>query len=455
MSGTLPHDFLFGVATASYQIEGATTEDGRGRSVWDDFCDEPGRIRDGSSGAVACDSYHRYLDDVALLRGLDVDAYRFSIAWPRVLPQGRGRINQAGLDYYDRLVDALCDNGIEPCATLFHWDLPSALEAEGGWLQRSTAEAFAAYAEIVAERLADRVRMWIPVNEPAVVTMLGYGAGMHAPGRALGLGALPAAHHLLLGHGLAVAALRAAGARLVGTANNHTPVWAASDDPGDVAAAGFYDSLHNRLYADPILLGTYPEGFGALIPGPVAEDLAVISAPLDFYGFNYYNPTRIGAVGGAAARATPPQEEVDADVPFAMLPIEGYPLTAFGWPVVPDGLRELVMTLTQRYGSRLPPLYVTENGCSYATGPDEGRRVEDTERIQYLAAHLDALAQARAQGADVRGYFAWSLLDNFEWAEGYTQRFGLVHVDFESGVRTRKDSYAWYREQIAATRARR
>ncbi|MEI2775528.1 MAG: GH1 family beta-glucosidase [Tetrasphaera sp.] len=446
--GALPADFVFGVSTASYQIEGAVTADGRGRSVWDDFCDRPGAIVDGSSGAVACDSYHRYAEDVALIRGLGADAYRFSIAWPRVIPDGTGAVNPAGLDYYDRLVDALCDAGVKPCATLFHWDLPSPLEAVGGWVERDTAQAFAAYAQVVAERLADRVAMWCPVNEPVIVTQLGYGNGMHAPGKTLGLGALPVAHHLLLGHGLAVAALRAAGAAAVGAANNHTPVWPLSQEPADLVGAQFYDALHNRLFADPMLLGSYPDGFAALVPGPVADDLEIISAPLDFYGFNYYFPTLAGAPGGAGDPA------IDTSgLPFTIHRIEGYPRTDFDWPVVPDGLRELLVQLQQRYAEHLPPMYVTENGCADAVEPDASGRAADPERIAYLDGHLAAVAQAREEGARIDGYFCWSLMDNFEWAEGYTKRFGLVHIDLETGTRTPRDSYAWYRDYIAATRA--
>jgi beta-glucosidase len=444
--GTLPADFLFGVSTASYQIEGGVSEDGRGRSVWDDFCDRPGVITDGSSGAVACDSFHRSGNDIAAMAELGIAAYRFSIAWPRVIPQGRGQVNQAGLDYYDRLVDGLLAHGIRPCPTLFHWDLPSPLEEAGGWLERDTAQAFGEYAAVVADRLADRADMWFPINEPNVVTYLGYGTGAHAPGRALGLGALPVAHHLLLGHGLAVAALRAAGAASIGCANHHSPVWAASESPEDQAAAAFCDATFNRLFAEPILLGAYPEGLGDLLPGPVAEDLRLIGAPLDFYGINYYNPVL------AAATPGPGEAAESTGLPYFFRRIEGYPRTDFDWPVVPDGLRELVVQLTQRYGDRLPPIYITENGCSDNTGPDSVGRVADSRRIDYVDSHLAALGDAIDQGADVRGYFQWSLLDNFEWADGYTQRFGLIHVDFDTLTRTPKDSFAWYRDRIAANR---
>ncbi|WP_327047540.1 GH1 family beta-glucosidase [Microbispora sp. NBC_01189] len=414
--------FLWGTATASYQIEGAVAEDGRGPSIWDTFSHTPHKTRDGHTGDVACDHYHRYAEDVALMAGLGVDAYRFSIAWPRILPTGRGRVNQAGLDFYDRLVDALHEKGITPVPTLFHWDLPQALEDEGGWLDRDTSRYFADYAAVVADRLADRVSMWITLNEPFVHMVYGYALGMHAPGRTLMLGALPAAHHQLLGHGLATQALRAAGARDVLITNNCTPVWPASGSEQDLAAAEAYDILHNRLFNDPVLTGAYPDlsAYGAEVPVK-AGDLETIAQPLDGLGVNYYMPTRISRPGGGG-------------LPFEFEPITGHPVTAFGWPVVPGGLRELLGSLTARYGGALPPVYVTENGCSY-----DG--LDDQERIAYLDGHIRAMREA---DADVRGYFVWSLLDNFEWAEGYHQRFGLVHVDFATRMRTPKASYHWF-----------
>ena len=331
----LPEGFEFGASTASYQIEGATNEDGRGTSIWDTFCAEPGRIVDGSSGEVAGDHYHRYAEDVALMKGLGLDGYRFSIAWPRIQPEGSGKPSRKGLDFYDRLIDELLAKGIKPMATLFHWDLPQTLEDKGGWLNRDTAQRFAEYAILVGMRFADRVEHWIPVNEPNVVTMLGYALGMHAPGRQLMFDALPVAHHLLLAHGQAVNALRAVGAKSIGTANNHTPVWAASSGDEDKEAANAYATLWNRLFADPMLRGAYPEGFDALMPGPVAEDLKTIGAPLDFYGVNYYNPTRV-----AGPNSDLPSDEgapAMEGLPFRMVPVEGYPRTDFGWPVVASG----------------------------------------------------------------------------------------------------------------------
>ncbi|GAA2688994.1 GH1 family beta-glucosidase [Streptomyces lunalinharesii] len=436
-----PRGFLWGVSTSAAQIEGAVDEDGRGPSAWDTFAAGAGRIKDGSDPRVTTDHYHRYREDVALLKELGVGAYRFSVAWPRVVPDGRGAVNAAGLDFYDRLVDALLAAGVAPVPTLFHWDTPQALEASGGWLRRETAEHFAAYTDAVAARLGDRVTRWITLNEPAELTLLGYGLGQHAPGRQLLFDALPAAHHQLLGHGLAVQALRARGATDIGIANSHGPTWPASDSPADTEAAAFYDLLLNRLFAEPILLGRYPDDeIAALLPGPVADDLKTISAPLDWYGINYYQPTKIGA---------PTTEATDflgvrlpPGLPFAPREITGRPRTGFGWPVVPEALTELLLSFRDRYGAALPPVMITENGCAY-----DG--IEDPERIAFLDGHLRALRTAMDAGVDVRGYFVWSLLDNFEWAEGFGQRFGLVHVDYTTLRRTPKASYRWLRGVVA------
>ncbi|GHF69805.1 GH1 family beta-glucosidase [Streptomyces griseosporeus] len=425
-----PPGFVWGVSTSAHQIEGAADE--RAPSVWDLFTAEPGRIKDGSTAAVACDHYHRYREDVALLAGLGVDAYRFSVSWPRVASPG-------GLDFYDRLVDELCAAGVRPVPTLFHWDLPAELD----WLHRDTASRFADHVATVAGRLGDRVDRWITLNEPAEHTLLGHALGVHAPGRRLLFDALPAAHHQLLAHGLAVRALRAAGARDVGIANSHGPTWPASEEPADVEAAGFYDLLLNRLFADPVLLGSYPEGLGELMPGDVQADLEAIGEPLDFYGVNYYAPTRVGAPQGTATDFG--GVRVPDGLPFSLRQIEGHPLTDFGWPVVPDALTELLTGFRERYGDRLPPVVITENGCSY-----DG--LDDQDRIAYLDGHLRALHRAITAGVDVRGYFVWSLLDNFEWAEGYARRFGLVHVDFGTLERTPKASYAWLRELLRAQR---
>ena len=427
-----PDGFLWGVSTSAHQIEGAADE--RERSVWDAFTAEPGRVKDGSTAEVACDHYHRYREDVSLLAGLGVDAYRFSISWPRVR-------TDKGLDFYDRLVDELAAAGVRPVPTLFHWDLPVALQANGGWLNRDTAYRFAEYVSLVADRLGDRVSKWITLNEPAEHTLFGHALGAHAPGEQLMFDALPAAHHQLLGHGLAVQALRASGATDIGIANSHGPTWPASTSGCSCEAADFYDLLLNRLFAEPVLLGEYPSGLGDLMPGDVASDLKVISEPLDFYGVNYYAPTRVGAPKGEDIEFG--GLTIPAELPFSVQEIEDVPVTDFGWPVVPEGLTELLTTFHERYGDRLPPVVITENGCSY-----EG--IDDRTRIAYLDGHVRALHKAVEAGVDVRGYFVWSLMDNFEWAEGYAQRFGLVHVDFETLARTPKASYGWYRELLRA-----
>lgn len=439
-----PHGFVWGVSTSAFQIEGAVAEDGRLDSVWDVFCRKPGAIRDGQTAEVAADHYHRWPEDLDLMARLGVGGYRFSLAWPRIQPAGTGPANPAGLDFYERLTDALLARGITPVPTLYHWDLPQPLEDGGGWLARETASRFAEYAALAAERLADRIPLWITLNEPFVVTAYGYALGFHAPGRSLMLDALPTAHHQLLGHGLATAALRAAGVRQVAIANNYAPAWPASDSDADQAAAHAYDTLHNRLFTDPLLLGAYPDlsAFGepAVLDCLQDGDLAVIAAPVDVLGVNYYMPMRLSALA-------------DSPLPFQMEPIPGYPVTAFGWPVIPAALAELLVLLKDRYGGALPPVYITENGCSADDQVSEQRTVADEARISYLDGHIRAVHQALDQGVDVRGYFIWTLMDNFEWTEGYHQRFGLVHVDFATQRRTPKASFAWYRGMIAAQRA--
>ena len=435
----LPPGFRFGTSTASYQIEGAATEGGKGPSIWDTFCAVPGRIKDGSSGDVACDHYHRYAEDVALMRRLGVGGYRLSVSWPRIQPNGTGAPNPEGLGFYDRLLDELLENDVQPMVTLYHWDLPQALEDDGGWLNRATVDRFAEYAAILGERFADRVEHWIPVNEPNVVMMMGYAIGMHAPGRALRFAALPVAHHRLLAHGRAAIALREAGATSIGCANNHAPMWPASEDAADIGATKLFDALWIVMFSEPMLLGRYPADLEPLFDGIARDgDMAVIRQPLDFYGLNYYNPFKIAAAGE------------DAEMPFEFRELLGYPVTDFGWPVVPDALREWLILMRARYRAALPPIYITESGCAYNMGPDEQGVVDDQARIDYLDAHLRAVATAAQRGVDVRGFYTWSLLDNFEWSEGYTQRFGLVHVDSETQRRTPKRSYQWYADVIAA-----
>ncbi|GAB3153210.1 GH1 family beta-glucosidase [Micromonospora sonneratiae] len=438
-----PAGFTWGVSTSAYQIEGATSQDGRGTSIWDTFAHQPGRVVDGTTGDVACDHYHRYPEDVALMADLGVSAYRFSIAWPRIQPDGTSPANPAGLAFYDRLVDALLDRGIDPVATLFHWDLPQALEDRGGWLARDTAYRFAEYADLVARQLGDRVKLWITLNEPFVHMSYGYGMGVHAPGRMHLFDAFPVAHHQLLGHGLAVDALRAHTGNPIGIANNYSPVWLRGDTEADRAAAGAYDALHNRLFTDPLFGRGYPGELAldsAVTPdGPVVRegDLEIVARPIDFLGVNYYNPTGVRA----------PEE--DGPLPFDLVPLDGYPTTNFDWPVAPDGLLDLLTTLRTTYGEALPPIHITEGGCSYDDVLTADGHCDDPERVAYLAGHLQAVREAMDAGVDVRGYFVWSLMDNFEWAEGFTKRFGLVHVDFDTQVRTPKTSYAWYRDLIA------
>lgn len=387
------------------------------------------------------------------MKDLGVDAYRFSFAWPRIQPTGSGPVNAEGLAFYDRLVDGLLEAGITPTPTLFHWDTPLTLEQDGGWLNRDITDKFADYAHIMGTHFADRIPRWITINEPVVLTMLGYGAGIQAPGLQLGFGALPAAHHQLLAHGKAVGALRAAGANNIGIANNHAPTWAASESPEDQQAAGLYDALANWVFADPILLGRYPEELAPFLPEGAADDLPTISTPIDWYGINYYNPTLVSApVGPGETGGLVDGHELDASLPFALQEIEGYPLTDFGWPSIPAAFTELLTSFTARYGDALPPIYITENGCAINDGPDETGVIADERRIDYTAAHLAAVADAIEAGVDVRGYFHWSLMDNFEWAVGFSQRFGLIYTDYETQERIPKDSFRWYRDLIQAHR---
>jgi beta-glucosidase len=431
---------VWGAATAAYQVEGAVAEDGRGESIWDRFTATPGKILNGDSGQVACDSYHRHSVDVGLMRALGLDAFRFSVAWPRILPEGRGRVNPAGLDYYDRFVDELLANGIEPFLTLYHWDLPQALEDRGGWTSRGTADAFAEYAEIVAARLGDRVRHWITVNEPWVIAWLGYGLGLHAPGRTSEADAVAAGHHVLLAHGRAVEVLRRDVPEAeVGITLDLIPMHALTDSDVDVSAAVLEDAKRNRWFLDPVLRGEYPAEalvrFGASLPDGAVDDLPIIAQPLDFLGVNYYRRHVV-----RADQATGEPEIVEP---------EGSEFTAMGWEVYPDALRELLVRVRDDYAP--PPLYVTENGAAFADQRSNGH-VHDPRRTAYIESHLGAIAGAIEDGVPVAGYFVWSLLDNFEWHQGYSQRFGLVYVDFETLERVPKASYAWYRDFIAAQR---
>jgi beta-glucosidase len=432
---TFPPDFVWGAATASFQIEGAAREDGRGVSIWDTFCRVPGAVKNGDTGDVACDHYHRYQEDVALMVKLGLRAYRFSIAWPRILPQGTGSINQAGLDFYDRLVDALLEKNIEPYATIYHWDLPQILEDGGGWLDRSIVNAFVNYTDVVTRHLGDRVHNWITINEPWCSAFLGYGVGVHAPGKKDFAAPYQANHHLLLAHGMAVPVIRANGdsKTRVGIAINPNWVDSVSDSPEDVAAARLVDASRNRSFLDPLFKGEYPSdipelySFGA---PPVQDgDMKAISTPLDFVGINFYNREVVGAGDG---QGWPNLKVVKPEGEY----------TSLGWEVYPESLYNLLMRLHSEYGIR--QLYMTENGAAYADVVTPDGHIHDEKRKSYLEGHIAQVRRAMADGAPVKGYFVWSLLDNFEWAEGYSQRFGLIHVDYETGRRGFKDSANWY-----------
>jgi beta-glucosidase len=434
-----PEDFSWGVATSSYQIEGGTKEDGRGTSIWDTFSGTPGRVVDGDNGEVAVEHFHRYQEDIALMADLGVEAYRFSVAWPRVQPTGSGPANRAGLDFYDRLVDSLLARDITPWATLYHWDLPQPVEDSGGWPARETAYRFAEYAGHVADALGDRVKHFITLNEPWCSAFLGYGSGRHAPGRTEPVEALAASHHLLLGHGLAVAELRSrVPDAQVGITLNLYPVEAAEGRRGEDAVRRI-DGLSNRWFLDPVFRGTYPkdvvEDVAHLTDLSFVQggDLERVSTPLDFLGVNYY--TRHVVAAGAYPGT--------AGVEFVS---RGLPTTAMGWEVDPAGLHDILTRVTRDYGD--VPLVLTENGAAFDDVLVDGR-VRDPERVEFLRSHLAACRSAVLAGVPLRGYFAWSLLDNFEWAEGYAKRFGIVHVDFQTQVRTVKDSGLWYAAFLA------
>jgi len=439
-TSSFPSDFVWGAATASYQIEGAAREDGRGESVWDRFCATPGKVRNGDSGDIACDFYNRYRDDVKLMRELGLDAFRFSIAWPRILPEGRGRVNEAGLDFYDRLVDELLAQGIEPFATLFHWDSPQALEDAGGWTARSTAEAFVEYAEIVAARLGDRVRHWITHNEPWVYAWIGHAWGQHAPGRTSEADAVAVAHHLLLSHGWATEAIRRVSPDAqVGITLNLGHSYPASDSPEDEAAAWQVDGQGNRWFLDPLFRGSYPadllERTALVEPVNKDGDLEAIAAPLDFLGINnYFRFIVSNGPDGPQMVRHPKHQHTD-----------------MGWEVYPDGLYELLVRVARDYEPTA--MYITENGAAFGDVRVHNGRVHDPERTNYIESHIAAVARALNSGAPLKGYFVWSLLDNFEWAFGYSKRFGIVYIDYPTLERVPKDSFYWYRDFIA-TRTR-
>ncbi|MER7402430.1 GH1 family beta-glucosidase [Streptomyces sp. NPDC000070] len=458
---TFPPTFLWGAATSAYQIEGAVREDGRTPSIWDTFSHTPGKTSDGDHGDIAVDHYHRYRDDVALMAELGLGAYRFSISWSRVQPTGRGPAVQKGLDFYRRLVDELLSHGIKPAITLYHWDLPQDLEDAGGWPARDTAHRFAEYARIVGEALGDRVEQWMTLNEPWCVAFLGYASGVHAPGRTEPEAALKAAHHLNLAHGLGTSALRSVmpARNTVSVSLNSSAVRTVSQDPADLAAGRKIDDLANGVFHGPMLHGAYPESLFEATASVtdwsyvLDGDLALINQPLDALGLNYYTPALVSA---AREEASGPGADGHGsgthspwpganDVMFHQTPGDR---TQMGWTIDPTGLHDLLM----RYTREAPglPLYITENGAAYDDKPDPDGRVHDAERISYLHGHLTALRRAMADGADVRGYFLWSLMDNFEWSFGYGRRFGAVYVDYATLARTPKSSAHWY-AQMART----
>jgi beta-glucosidase len=447
MTRSFPAGFLWGVSTSAYQIEGSVTADGRGESIWDRFCRTPGAVDGGGTGEVACDHYRRWPEDLALLSQLGVNAYRFSVAWPRLFPTGAGPVERRGLGHYDRLIDGLLARGVTPVVTLYHWDLPQALQDRGGWRSREVAERFAEYAATCFAAYGDRVSWWVTQNEPWIAGVLGYQLGVHAPGERDLRGAVGAMHHLLLGHGLAVRALRASGTGgRAGVAFSLFPHRPATADPADQEASRASDGYVNRWFLDPVLLGGYPEDMRRRyehLLGPLDTvrpgDLETIAAGSDFIGVNFYTDRVV--------RAAPGRRPFEWEV---AQPDDGTPCTDAGWRIVPHALTDLLLRLRADYGD--VPVLVTENGGVFGDGPDPGGRVRDERRVRLLHDHLLAVHAAIEQGAPVRGYFHWSLLDNFEWALGYAPRFGLVHVDYATQARTVKDSGRYY-ARIAAANA--
>ena len=437
-------DFRWGCSTSSYQIEGAVQEDGRGESIWDRFCATPGRIRDASSGAVACDHYRRWPQDLDMAASLGTNAYRFSIAWPRIFPGGRGRVpNQKGLDFYARLVDGMLERGLEPWGTLYHWDLPQALQDQGGWAHRDTIAAFVEYTDVVSRHLGDRIKHWITHNEPWCTAFIGNYEGAHAPGLKNFQTALQVCHNVMVSHGLAIPVIRRnVAAAEVGAALSLHPLYPASDSARDVAATLRHDGLRNRWFLDPLHGRGYPRDIWDLLgdKAPVVQqgDLQVIATPTDFLGVNYYFPEVVADAPGQGVMATRVVESPNVE------------RTAFGWEVSPDGMVALLSRVATDY--QPPVIYLTENGSSYEDVVSSNGEIDDIERRRYLERHLLALREIVAKGIPVKGYFAWSLLDNFEWAEGYLRRFGLTHVDFHTQQRRLKLSGKWYRSFLRGER---
>jgi len=447
-SVTFPAGFVWGTATSAYQIEGAVNEDGRGESIWDRYAKTASNIKDGSSGDVACDHYHRWREDIALMKALKLAAYRFSIAWPRVLPEGRRSVNERGLDFYSRLVDGLLGAGITPYVTLYHWDLPQSLQDGGGWRDRSTAEAFVEYVDVVSRRLGDRVNHWITHNEPWCSGFLGHQKGEHAPGVRDWPTAVMSSHHLLLSHGWAVPTIRRnSPSAEVGITLNLSPSIPASSSPEDADAARRYDGYMNRWFLEPLYHAHYPPDIvadyaaeGRLPSGEMAfvrsGDLRHVAVPTDFIGINYYNRTVVRSDRVPEVK----------NRPRSVLVAPQSERTAIGWEVYPHGMFEVLMRVHLDY--RPPKVYVTENGASFLDGPDPAKRVIDRRRVQFLREHLLAARRAIDEGVPLEGYFAWSLMDNFEWDHGYTQRFGLTWIDYATQERIPKESAFWYRKVI-------
>jgi beta-glucosidase len=438
LSRRFPRDFVWGTATSAFQIEGAARVDGKGASIWDEFCRVPGAIADGSNGDIACDHYHRVESDLDLIAHLGVTAYRFSISWPRVQPLGMGAVNAAGLDFYDRLVDGLLERKVQPYATLYHWDLPAELQRrDGGWSSRDTAHRFADYAQIIADRLGDRVASFATHNEPWVTTVLGYERGTFAPGIRDRRVAYQAGHHLLISHGLAMQAIRQTRTRAdVGIVLNMSPVYPATDSDLDAEHARLEDGRLVRWYMDALFKSHYPadvvEHLGEDAPRVLPGDAELIAQPCDFLGVNYYHPT----VSSSANPASPASS--------------GAAVTDMGWEVAPHSLADLLLRLKRDY--ELPPIFITENGAAYEDQIVDGR-VEDEQRRHYIELHLAAIADVIQRGVNVKGYFVWSLMDNFEWAEGYRKRFGIIHIDYATLRRTLKRSALWYRSLLMMSRA--
>jgi beta-glucosidase len=440
---TFPADFTWGAATAAFQIEGATTADGRGESIWDRFAGTPGKVRNGDTGEPACEHYYRWREDLDLIASLGIRSYRFSISWPRIQANGRGPANASGIDFYRRLVEGLLERGIAPLATLYHWDLPQALEDEGGWASREVVGRFAEYAELVFDGLGDLVTDWTTHNEPWVTSFLGYAHGTKAPGATDWARAIAASHHALLSHGTVVRAFRESGRRgRIGITLDLTVVGAAGEGEEDRAAAQRLDGHHNRWFLDPLFRGSYPADMLELYEervGPLDAirpgDVETIAAPIDYLGVNFYRPNLVAAADDGSVLAL---REVATDAA----------VTGMGWPVVPEALTTLLVGIRDDYGD--VPLLITENGAAYEDRTNGADVVEDPSRVAYIETHLAAVERAIEAGVDVRGYYVWSLLDNFEWEHGYSQRFGIVYVDFATQQRILKRSALWYRDRIAA-----